>query len=93
MIFMVLRIILHYRYYDTENFSSISIIVRMALNITVYDNIIILPSPVSTSTAIICRKYYGSSWTEDYRTVLKELIHKETMNCGNVLRMRLFIQH
>ena len=32
-----------YRYYDTEDFSSISIIVM--LNIMIHDNIEILPSP------------------------------------------------
>ena len=42
-IFTVLTIILCYRYYDTEDFSSISIIVM--LNITIHDNIVILPSP------------------------------------------------
>ena len=42
LIFTVLTIILYYRYYDTEDFSSISIIVM--LNIMIYDNIVILPS-------------------------------------------------
>ena len=44
MIFTVLTIILCYRYYDTEDFSSISIIVT--LNIMIHDNIITLPSPM-----------------------------------------------
>ena len=35
-------IILCYRYYDTEDFSSISI--NVMLNITIHDNIVILPS-------------------------------------------------
>ena len=42
-IFTVLTIILCYQYYNTEDFSSISIIVM--LNITIHDNIVILPSP------------------------------------------------
>ena len=43
MIFMVLMIILCYRYYNTEDFSLISIIVM--LNIKIHINIVILPSP------------------------------------------------
>ena len=44
MILMVLTIILCCQYYDTEDFSSISIIVMH--NITIHDNIVILPSPI-----------------------------------------------
>ena len=40
----VLTMILYYRYYDTKDFYSISIIVT--LNITIYDNIVILLSPI-----------------------------------------------
>ena len=40
--FMVLMIILHYRYYNTEGFSSISII--MMLNIMIHDNIVYCPA-------------------------------------------------
>ena len=42
-IFTVLTIILCYQYYDTEDFSLISI--NVMLNITIHDNIVILPSP------------------------------------------------
>ena len=51
MIFMVLMIILYYRYYDTEDFSSISIIVM--LNIIIHDNIVILPSPRYSALLVI----------------------------------------
>ena len=42
-IFTVLTIILCYQYYDTANFSLISIIVT--LNIMIHDNMVIFPSP------------------------------------------------
>ena len=65
MIFTVSTIILRYRYYDTEDFSSISIIV--VLNITIYDNIVILPSPIQhTFTKYNSRQYfrpYGNTYS------------------------------
>ena len=56
-IFTVLMIILCYQYYDTEDFSSISIIVM--LNITIHDNIVILPSPITMTLKIHYNNRYS----------------------------------
>ena len=67
--------------YDTEGFSSISIIVM--LNITIHDNIVILPSPMAISNYILCYKQTARQTDLHIFTSmpsLSDVRHKEVSN-------------